>query len=98
MLSQVSLRRKKEEEEEEVWLQVHVVDYYFNSEIKQNNLFIAFYQSHIFLKKWKKGRVREWHLELPSELNCQAALFYIPAIYMKTFYVRTMHTILLDIK
>ena len=95
MRSQVSLRRKKEEE---VWLQVHIVDYYFNSEIKENNLFIAFYQSHIFLKKWEKGRVREWHLELPSELNCQAALFYIPAIYMKTFYVRTMHTILLDIK
>ena len=95
MRSQVSLRRKKEEE---VWLQVHIVDYYFNSEIKENNLFIAFYRCHIFLKKWKKGRVREWHLELPSELNCQAALFYIPAIYMKTFYMRTMHTILLDIK
>ena len=41
MRSQVSLRRKKEEEE--VWLQVHIVDYYFNSEIKENNLFIAFY-------------------------------------------------------
>ena len=58
MRSQVSLRRKKEEEEE-VWLQVHIVDYYFNSEIKEHNLFIAFYQSHIFLKKWEKGRVRE---------------------------------------
>lgn len=56
MRSQVSLWRKKEEE---VWLQVHIVDYYFNSEIKENNLFIAFYQSHIFLKKWEKGRVRE---------------------------------------